>query len=64
MTKQWHQWDRRDRLLRAARKLFAGIVIASGRTAAQVNYVDRCTTEHLLRRTKSMVNRIDRELKP
>lgn len=62
MTKRRRQWDRRDRLLRAARKLLAGIIIASDNSVSDDTRPRTALAERLYVRSKAMVTRIDREL--
>lgn len=62
MTKRHRQWDRRDRLLRAARKLLTGIIIASDNSVSDDTRPRTVVAERLYVRSKAMVTRIDREL--
>ena len=63
MTRYHRKWDRRERLLRAARLLLVEIINISDRAVAK-GALRNAEVERLYGRSKLMVARIKRELTP
>jgi hypothetical protein len=62
VTRYHRKWDRRGRLLRAARNLLGAIRIASDASVREADRPRSLEAERLYRRSVKMVARIKREL--